>query len=108
MIILDISIATMLASICRHDSAAKGVTSVIRTQIQLTEAQVQALKLLAGKERLSMAEIIRVSIDRFLRQEAQTANEAQIVMAREAAGKYGCGLADLAENHDQYFAGKEK
>lgn len=81
---------------------------MIRTQIQLTEAQAKALKLLAGKEGVSMAELIRISIDRYLREAERKAPPEQVLMAREAAGKYGCGLADLAENHDRYFAGEDR
>ena len=82
---------------------------MIRTQIQITESQAKALKLLAGKEGVSMAELIRISIDRFLRETAgKDATSGQIGRAKEAAGKYGCALADLAENHDRYFAGENE
>jgi len=82
--------------------------SVIRTQIQLTEDQANALKLMAAKEGVSMAELIRISIDRFLRDTGREAAPDQVILAREAAGKYGCALGDLAENHDRYFAGDDR
>lgn len=82
---------------------------MIRTQIQLTDSQAKALKILAGKEGVSMAELIRISIDRFLREvEGKNAIKEQIDIAKEAAGKYGCDLADLAENHDRYFPGENE
>lgn len=80
---------------------------MIRTQIQLTEYQAKTLKLLAGKEGVSMAELIRVSIDRYLREAARDAESDRLAKAKEAVGKYGCGLSDLAANHDRYFAGEE-
>ncbi len=80
---------------------------MIRTQIQLTEAQVNALRLLAGKEGVSMAELIRSSVDRFMQATGQEADPELMARAREAAGKYGSGIPDLAENHDWYYAGDE-
>ena len=39
---------------------------MIRTQVQLTEEQTQALKEMAHREQTSMAELIRQAIDRWL------------------------------------------
>ena len=80
---------------------------MIRTQIQLTESQVKDLRCLAGKKGVSMAELIRVSVDRYLQEAEGGMDEDQITQAKEAAGKYGCGISDLAVNHDRYFAQDE-
>ena len=80
---------------------------MIRTQIQLTEAQANSLRLLAGKEGVSMAELIRSSIDRYLQASGRETDPELTAKAREIAGKYGSGIPDLAENHDRYYAGDE-
>ncbi len=40
---------------------------MIRTQIQLTEAQAKALKELSRRENVSIARLIRQSLDQFLK-----------------------------------------
>jgi len=40
-----------------------------RTQVQLTDKQIEAVKSLATKKKVSMAEIIRMSLDFFLQKE---------------------------------------
>jgi hypothetical protein len=82
---------------------------MVRTQIQLTESQAKALKSIARKEGVSMAEVIRVAVDRFLQSgTSQKTESEQILLAKEAIGKYSCDRTDLAANHDRYFAGDDK
>jgi hypothetical protein len=75
---------------------------MIRTQIQLTEPQVQNLKLLAVEEGVSMAELIRRSVDQLLSSSSE--NER---VARERAialiGRFHSDH-DLSEAHDDYLA----
>ena len=81
---------------------------MVRTQIQLTEAQAAALKRLSGREGVSMAELIRMSIDLFLREkDAKDAGRERILLAKEASGKYSSGMTDLSEGHDRYFPGED-
>jgi hypothetical protein len=76
---------------------------MVRTQIQLTEAQTKTLQELALKQGVSMAELIRRSVDKYLEYHGGGDREALIARAREASGKYRNGLADLAGNHDRYL-----
>lgn len=77
---------------------------MVRTQIQLTEDQSQALKRLASKEGKSVAELIRSSIDHMLRMKyVQDENEMRR-RAIEAAGKLHSDEIDIAKEHDRYLA----
>jgi hypothetical protein len=76
---------------------------MVRTQIQLTEAQTKTLQELALRQGVSMAELIRRSVDKYLEYHGGGERENLIARAREAAGKYQNAPADLAENHDLYL-----
>lgn len=76
---------------------------MIRTQIQLTSAQVEQLKRLSAKRGISMAELIRQSIDQFLQATYELSREEQVLRLKEAAGMYSTGEADVAQDHDQYL-----
>jgi predicted DNA-binding protein len=85
-------------------SLLREVTMMVRTQIQLTEQQVQRLKAMARARGISMAEMIRESVDKFLASPEVVDLEERKRRAIAAAGKYRSGLPDLATNHDQYLA----
>jgi predicted DNA-binding ribbon-helix-helix protein len=76
---------------------------VVRTQIQLTESQMKSLQELASKQGVSMAELIRRSVDNYLGYHNGGDRANLMARAREAAGKYRAVPADLAENHDRYL-----
>lgn len=77
---------------------------MVRTQIQLTEAQTALLKQLAQQQHLSMAELIRQSIDSYLGQIGTVSVAQQYENALVVAGKYATGDVDLSEAHDAYLA----
>jgi len=74
---------------------------MIRTQVQLTEDQLKALKKLSAKEGLSLAELIRRAVDDLVRKNEAAALKEKLL---GVAGKFRSGLGDLAEQHDRYFA----
>lgn len=76
---------------------------MVRTQIQLTEQQARELKRLAAAQGLSMAELIRQSVDQFIQSSAEPTGQEKILKLKELAGKYTTGIPDLAENHDDYL-----
>lgn len=77
---------------------------MIRTQIQLTEQQSQALREAARRSGVSTAEVIRRSVDRFLAQEAAVLSVAPSRMsALEVVGLFSSGLTDIADRHDDYL-----
>ncbi|MCB0157086.1 MAG: ribbon-helix-helix protein, CopG family [Caldilineaceae bacterium] len=77
---------------------------MVRTQIQLTEEQTVQLRLLAAHEGLSVAEIIRRSVDLYLRSRPFVDLDERKRNALSIAGKYSSGLTDISENHDMYLA----
>jgi hypothetical protein len=81
----------------------RGAT-VIRTQIQLTESQAKNIQELALKQGISMAELIRRSVDQYIKYSDNGNRMDLISRAKEASGKYRIGPGDLAEQHDLYLA----
>lgn len=77
---------------------------MVRTQIQLTERQAQGLKSLAAARGVSMAELIRESVDRLLESDPVVDLEERRRRAIAIAGKFRSGVSDLGINHDQYLA----
>ncbi len=77
---------------------------MVRTQIQLTEHQAKALKELAAAEQRSMAELIRRSVDAFLRSGAHRSRQKKKGRALAAIGRFRSGASDLSVNHDQYLS----
>lgn len=76
---------------------------MVRTQIQLNVQQARALKELAAARGISMAELIRQSVDQFLQAATEPPRQQRVQKLKEAAGKYRAGAAALAENHDAYL-----
>jgi hypothetical protein len=78
---------------------------MVRTQIQLTEAQANALRELAAKRRKSIAELIRQGVDHIL-STAQTGDDMSEIRRQAilVSGMFSSGLPDLGRNHDYYLA----
>ena len=77
---------------------------MVRTQIQLTEAQSKALKEMSAQRDVSMAELIRQGIDFYLRACGTISPEERRQRAIKAAGQFHSGQTDLSEKHDAYLA----
>ena len=77
---------------------------MVRTQIQLTEAQFEALKARAASEGRSMAGLIRASVDDSLRRAVGPTREERRQRALGVVGRFGKGPADLSHRHDDYLA----
>jgi hypothetical protein len=77
---------------------------MVRTQIQLTEAQAEALRRLAAERGVSMAELVRQSVDDLLRRSDAVDRREVRRRAIAAAGTMNSGIPDLARRHDEYLA----
>ena len=77
---------------------------MIRTQIQLTEQQVQSLKSLANARGVSMAELIREGVDSLLKAQQGIDLAERRRRAIAAAGMFRSDVSDLGVNHDRYLA----
>lgn len=78
---------------------------MIRTQIQLTDAQYEALKLKADQSNCSMAEVIRQAVDAWMLP-TRLEQERQRALALSVIGRFKSGLTNFSETHDQYTFGE--
>lgn len=76
---------------------------MVRTQIQLTEAQARALKKLALSRHLSIAELIRQAVDNMIKTSSTVDIEERKRRALEIMGKFKSGKKDISERHDEYL-----
>ncbi len=76
---------------------------MVRTQIQLTKEQAQALRSLAASQRLSVAELIRRAVDAFLQSQKSIDHEEKKRRALAALGRFRSGRRDVSKNHDRYL-----
>lgn len=77
---------------------------MVRTQIQLTESQAEALKKIAGAKHLSVAELIRRSVDNMIKSSTTLDREEMVRRAIAAAGRFESKETDISINHDKYLA----
>lgn len=84
---------------------ASGDRVVIRTQIQLTDGQAREVKRIAAARGVSMAEVIRESLDAFLRGEGGGDRATLKKRALAVTGKFSSGIQDLSKAHDRYLVG---
>ena len=77
---------------------------MIRTQIQLTEEQSARLKAMAARRGISIAKLIRQSIDVLLSRSDERPPEDLYRRAARAAGKHRSGAHDVSVRHDEYLS----
>jgi hypothetical protein len=75
-----------------------------RTQIQLTENQMESLRIISISHKKPVAELVRDSVQAFLDREAGSGEAAKRENARKAAGRFSSGSADGSSRHDQHLA----
>lgn len=76
------------------------MVSMVRTQISLTERQIEGLRDVAAERGVSMAALLREAVERLL---ADRDHESRMKRLRAAAGRYQSGLPDVGVNHDKYL-----
>ena len=83
-----------MGSECNH------VDIVIRTQIQLTGEQLEALQRLAAERGVSVAALVREGIEAVLR---TAAGEDRWSRALAVVGRFRSDRGDVSERHDEYL-----
>jgi len=78
---------------------------MVRTQIQLTEDQVKALKRISMPRRLSIAELIRRAVDTLIKSSTVVDVKERHRRAIEIVGQFSSGKRDISKNHDRYLLG---
>ncbi|MGH9347856.1 MAG: ribbon-helix-helix domain-containing protein [Vicinamibacterales bacterium] len=76
---------------------------MVRTQVQLTDKQAEALRRRSKRESVSIAELVRQAIDAFTRAEPPSDRELRD-RARRAAGRFASGVRDTSSHHDEALA----
>lgn len=77
---------------------------MVRTQIQLTEEQSESLRRLAEIDNVSLAEVIRRSVDNYIEARQDVSREERKRRLLSVVGIGNSGVSDLGVNHDKYLA----
>jgi len=77
---------------------------MIRTQIQLTAEQSEAIKQLAAREGKTVAELIRLGVDQLIRSRSALDPGELRRRALAVAGRFHSGEEALSAEHDRYAA----
>ena len=77
---------------------------MIRTQIQLPEDAMRALKLLAAERETSIAALVREAVDQLVASRRVASVEDRRARALAAVGRFRSGRRDLSTRHDEHFA----
>jgi hypothetical protein len=75
-----------------------------RTQIQIREDQSKKLKEMAAEYNISVAELIRQSIDLLIESNYELTTAEKRKRAEAIIGIYKSDVTDLSTNHDAYLA----
>ena len=77
---------------------------MVRTQIQLTEEQAAALKAAAARQGISMAALVRRSVNRLIEIEGELSQKELRRKAATISGRFRSGAADTSVRHDDYLS----
>jgi hypothetical protein len=77
---------------------------MIRTRVQLTEAQMKALRHLSASTGKSIADLVRQGVDRYLSTQVALRPQERIERASCVVSKFRSGKSDVSTDHDRYLA----
>jgi hypothetical protein len=77
---------------------------MIRTQVQLTETQLQELRRASAATGKSIAELVRLGVDQYLAGRREITREERVERALRVAGKFSSGRSDVSVAHDRHLA----
>jgi Ribbon-helix-helix protein, copG family len=77
---------------------------MVRTQVQLTENQLKALRHASAETGKSIAELIRLGVEQYLAGRNDVSREERIERAIRVGSRFSSGLTDVSVNHDKYLA----
>lgn len=77
---------------------------MVRTQVQLSPAQAEAVKRYAAEQGISMAEVVRRSLEEYLNHPRRPTPEELRRRAMRISGIAKGGPSDIAERHDDYLS----
>ena len=77
---------------------------MVRTQVQLTDEQMQTLRQISASSGRSIADLVREGVDLYLSTGHQPTQEKRMQRALRVAGRFASGRRDVSEEHDRYLA----
>lgn len=77
---------------------------MVRTQVQLTQAQVRKIKKAAMDQGTAAAEIIRRAVENMVQSSPKMTLQERFRRAMEIVGKFRSGKKNISRNHDKYLA----
>lgn len=77
---------------------------MVRTQVQLTDEQIEALRKLSAATGRSIADLVRQGVDSYLSTKPALRPAQQVERALRVAGRFSSGAADGSTHHDRYLA----
>ncbi|HID83571.1 MAG TPA: ribbon-helix-helix protein, CopG family [Anaerolineaceae bacterium] len=77
---------------------------MVRRQVQLRDDQWRALRRLAAQRGLSVSELIRRSVDAWLRTQGAWEPVDRRQRALAVVGRFRSGRQDVAQRHDEHLA----
>jgi len=76
---------------------------MVRTQVQLTDDQITALRQLSASTGRSIADLVRQGVDAYLKQIVPGRPAALVERALRVAGQFSSGCSDISVHHDRYL-----
>jgi hypothetical protein len=73
---------------------------MIRTQVQLTEVQIEVFRRLAALKKKSVADLVRQSVELYLDRESPSGDALR---ALAVVGKFSSGSRDGSSRHDRHL-----
>jgi len=77
---------------------------MVRTQVQLTDRQLDSLRGLSAETGKSIAELVRLGVELYLSSQRRPSRKDQIERARSIAGRFSSGRKDVSTHHDRHLA----
>jgi hypothetical protein len=77
---------------------------MVRTQVQLTENQIESLRRLSAASGRSVANLVRQGVDQYLAGKSQPDLEERKKRLLRALGKFPSAPSDVSIRHDDYLA----
>ncbi|MGA2774413.1 MAG: ribbon-helix-helix domain-containing protein [Bryobacteraceae bacterium] len=77
---------------------------MVRTQVRLTEQQLDALRELSTATGRPVAELMRLGVELNLSSQHLPSRKEQIDRALRAIGRFSSGRNDVSVHHDRYLA----
>jgi hypothetical protein len=77
---------------------------MVRTQVQLTKDQLQALRQASAETGKSVAALVRVGVDQYLAGRSELSRQERVERALRVAGRFSSGRPHVSAAHDRHLA----